>query len=284
LGARSIIDAIKPNVRRCRSMICSGAQHYAGRRQRTAAQRYALYQRRAPKRRVAVREAHSLTGHAASPVALTVTTYAHYPALARSDRDWARGAAHMAQATATYTPRRRRFTVDEYHRMAKAGILHEDDRIELIEGDLIEMGVIGSRHMACVIDLNRRFILGLGDRAIVSIQNPVRLSSRSEPEPDVVLLRPRTDGYREALPGPEDVLLLIEVADSTLGYLRDTKLALYAAAGIPEVWIWDLKRRRVLLHRDPAGRSYRTVEVVERGEIAPAVFPDLLIPVAEILA
>lgn len=190
----------------------------------------------------------------------------------------------MAQATAEYTLRRRRFTVDEYHRMARAGILHEDDRIELIEGELIEMAAIGSRHMACVIELNRRFVLGLMDRAIVSIQNPVRLSSRSEPEPDVVLLRPRTDGYREALPGPEDVLLLNEVSDTTLAYDRGTKLALYAAAGIPEVWIWDLKRRRVLVHREPAGRSYRSVAVVTRGAIAPAAFPDVLIPVSEILA
>jgi Uma2 family endonuclease len=189
----------------------------------------------------------------------------------------------MVEVRATFTPRRRRFTVDEYHRMAKAGILHEDDRIELIEGELIEMAAIGSRHMACVIELNRRFVLGLVDRAVVSVQNPVRLSSHSEPEPDVVLLRPRADRYRDALPGPEDVLLLIEVSDTTLAYDRGIKLALYAAAGIPEVWIWDLKRRRVLVHRDPAGRSYRTVEIVERGEIAPAAFPELLIPVTEIL-
>jgi Uma2 family endonuclease len=188
----------------------------------------------------------------------------------------------MAQATATYTPRRRRFTVDEYHRMAKARILHEDDRIKLIEGELIEMAAIGSRHMACVLDLNERFVLGVAGRARVSVQNPVRLSTRSEP--DVALLRLRPDGYRDATPSPEDVLLIVEVSDTTLGYDRGIKLALYAAAGIPEVWIWDLKRRRVLVHRQPSGRSYRTVAVVECGEIAPTAFPALLIPVVEILA
>src|SRR5262245_32316868 len=98
----------------------------------------------------------------------------------------------MVAATTKSKPRRRLFTVDEYHRMAKAGILHEDDRIELIEGELIEMAAIGSRHMGCVIKLNRRFVLDLADRAIVSIQNPIRLSSRSEPEPDIVILRPRS--------------------------------------------------------------------------------------------
>ena len=178
--------------------------------------------------------------------------------------------------------RRRRFTVDEYHRMAKAGILHEDDRIELIEGELIEVAAVGSRHMACVNDLTRAFVGQLGDRAIVSIQNPVRLSSRTEPEPDLAILRLRPDRYRQAIPQPEDVLLLIEVSDTTLAYDGGRKLPLYAAAGIPELWIADLPRRRFLIHRQPSGRSYVDVTAVKQGTLVPAVFPDVAIPIEAI--
>ncbi|HET8644748.1 MAG TPA: Uma2 family endonuclease, partial [Vicinamibacteria bacterium] len=113
---------------------------------------------------------------------------------------------------------RRRFTVDEYHRMAKAGILHEDDRVELIEGEIIQMAAIGSRHAARVNYVAEQFVTALTGRAIVSIQNPVRLGRRTEPEPDLALLRPRPDRYDARLPGPEDVLLIVEVSDTTLTY------------------------------------------------------------------
>ena len=179
--------------------------------------------------------------------------------------------------------RRRRFTVDEYHRMAEAGILHEDEPVELIEGELIQMAAVGSRHMACVNDVTRLLIIGLGDRAIVSIQNPVRLSSGSEPEPDVAILRPRPDRYRTALPRPEDVLLVIEVSDTTLRYDRDVKLPLYAAAGIPEAWIVDLEGCRILVYRAPAGAAYDDTTTIEQGTVSPAAFPEIVISVEELL-
>ena len=130
---------------------------------------------------------------------------------------------------------RRRFTVYEYHRMGEAGILHEDDRVELIEGELVEMTAIGTRHFACVNRLNRLLVGALGDEAIVSVQNPVRLNEYNEPQPDLAVIRPRD--YRLSLPGPGDVLLLVEVSDTTLAYDRSVKLPLYARAGIGVVWI-----------------------------------------------
>jgi Uma2 family endonuclease len=179
---------------------------------------------------------------------------------------------------------RRHFTVDEYYRMAKAGVLREDERVELLDGEIIEMSPIGSRHAACVRGLTRQFVRQLGDKAIVSTQNPVRLSSGSEPEPDIALLRPKDDGYANSHPGPADVLLLIEVADTTLDYDRDTKLLFYAAASIPEVWIWDLNGERVLVYREPHDGQYRQTSVVERGGVlSPMAFPDLELLVDDFL-
>jgi Uma2 family endonuclease len=179
---------------------------------------------------------------------------------------------------------RRHFTVDEYYCMAKAGVLREDERVELLDGEIIEMSPIGGRHAGCVDDLGEWFILRLAGRAKVRIQNPVRLSSGSEPEPDIALVRPRSDGYRRGHPGPEDVFLIIEVADTTLDYDRDTKLAFYAAAGIPEVWIWDLQGERVLVHRDPHDGQYRRTSVIERGGVlSPEAFPDLELLVDDFL-
>ena len=179
--------------------------------------------------------------------------------------------------------RRRRFMVDEYHGMAEAGILHEDEPVELIEGELIQMAAVGSRHMACVMILGEWFTPRLAGRARVSIRNPVRLSSGSEPEPDVAILRPRPDRYRTALPRPEDVLLVIEVSDTTLRYDRDVKLPLYAAAGIPEAWIVDLEGRRILVYRAPAGAAYDDTATVEQGTVSPAAFPDIVISGEELL-
>ncbi len=156
---------------------------------------------------------------------------------------------------------RHRLNVDDYHRMAEAGILGEDDRVELIDGDLIDMAPIGQDHAATVNGLTRVLVMACGDRAIVSIQNPARLDRFNEPQPDVTLFRPRADNYRTgAPPGPADVLLLVEVSDSTLRYDRAVKLPLYARAGIGEVWIVDLRRRVVDVHRTPAGNEYTTVE------------------------
>lgn len=181
-------------------------------------------------------------------------------------------------------PERRRFTIDEYYRMGETGILREDERVELLEGDIICMSPIGGPHMACVNDMNRAFSRALGDRAIVSVQNPVRLSPYAEPVPDLTLLRPRPDGYRTGVPGPGDVLLLVEIADTTLRLDRDRKLPLYAAAGIPEVWIADPRGKRFLVHREPQAGIYQQAFMVERGgALSPAAFPDIAIDVAEIL-
>src|SRR5688500_8164381 len=126
-------------------------------------------------------------------------------------------------------PARRRFTVDEYYQMALAGILTEDDRVELIDGEIVEMSPIGDRRVASVNRCNRSFSRAVGDRALVSIQNPIDLDPYNEPESDVALLRPRADDYAGGKPQPADVLLLIEVADTSVDYDRKTKLPHYAA-------------------------------------------------------
>ncbi len=166
--------------------------------------------------------------------------------------------------TKTQEVTRRRFTVHDYHRMAEAGILHEDDRVELIEGELVEMAAIGSRHFTCVNTLNRLLVRSLGDEYIVSVQNPVRLDEDNEPEPDLAVIRARD--YRDSLPGPEDVLFLIEVSDTTLSYDRNVKLPLYARSGIPEVWIVDLAGEIIELYTTPSGNDYRHLEKVRREE------------------
>ena len=179
---------------------------------------------------------------------------------------------------------RRRFDVEAYHRMGQAGILTEEDRVELIEGEIIEMTPIGRRHLAAVDYLNHRFTIECGDRAIVRVQGAIRLSRFSEPQPDLLLLRPRADFYRMADAGPADVLLLVEVAETSLAYDQTVKLSLYAQAGIPEVWLVNLAGERVEVYRTPAGDQFRDVEQVLRGRsIAPRAFPDLAILLDEIV-
>lgn len=173
---------------------------------------------------------------------------------------------------------RRRFTAREYHRMAEAGILHEDDRVELIEGVLIEMAAIGTRHFVCVNGLNRFLVQSVGDEAIVSVQNPVRLDEYGEPMPDLAVIRTRD--YRESLPTPEDVLLLIEVSDTTLAYDRGVKLPLYARKGIREAWIIDLKAGAVERHTEPSPDGYRLTARAGRGEtLASVALPEVVIAV-----
>ena len=157
-----------------------------------------------------------------------------------------------------------RFTVHDYHRMGEAGILHEDDRVELIEGELVEMTAIGTRHFSCVNRLNRLLVMNVDDEAIVSVQNPVRLNEHTEPQPDLTVIRPRD--YRESLPMPEDVLLLIEVSDTTLAYDREVKLPLYARAGIREVWIVDLPGETIERFTGPSADGYRRADQRRRGQ------------------
>lgn len=192
--------------------------------------------------------------------------------------------ADPAGGKAGVLPARRRFTVDEYYRMAEVGILGPDERVELLDGEIIEMAAIGTRHATCVRLLDGRLQSGLAGRAIVSCQMPVRLSTGAEPEPDLALLRPRADQYAGGHPGPGDVLLIVEVADTSLGFDRERKLPTYAAAEILETWLVDLTSDRVLAHRDPAGGRYQTVLMAGRGDtLAPIAFPDLVLSAADVL-
>lgn len=161
---------------------------------------------------------------------------------------------------------KRSFTVAEYHRMGEVGILSEDDRVELIEGEIVKVSPIGSRHAACVARLNRTLVISLQHVVLVWTQNPVELDDYSEPEPDVALLKPRVDFYENAKPRPEDVLLVIEVSDSTLAYDRLVKVPLYARAGIPEAWVVNLAEERVETFADPSGGAYQTAATFSRGE------------------
>ena len=181
--------------------------------------------------------------------------------------------------------RKYRFTVADYHRMAHAGILGEGDRVELIDGEIIEMSPIGSRHAACVNRLTRLLVTKLGDRAVVAVQNPVRLSDLSEPQPDFAVLRPRQGAYADRHPGPADILLLIEVADTSLPVDEQVKAPLYAMAGIPELWIVDLGGRSIEVLLDPTEQGYRTAQRVRGTEaIRPFAFSDVEFVASDILA
>lgn len=162
---------------------------------------------------------------------------------------------------------RRIFTVDEYHQMAEAGILTEDDRVELINGEIIAMSPINSPY-ASVVDRISNFLKGeIGKSVIVRVQSPLLLSDLSEPEPDVMLLVPRDDFYASAHPQPKDVYLLIEVADSSVRIDQEIKLPVYAAAGVPEVWIVNLADRQVEVYRTPIDKQYQTKEVAKGDEV-----------------
>jgi Uma2 family endonuclease len=161
---------------------------------------------------------------------------------------------------------RRHFSVGEYYRMGEAGLFSEDDRVELIEGEVIEMNPIGSRHAACVGRLTKLLERSAGDVAIVWVQNPVQISDYSEPLPDVALLKRRDDFYSQANPGPSDVLLIIEVADSSVGYDREVKVPLYARAGIQEVWLVNLPEDVIEIYARPTDGTYRGARLVKRGE------------------
>lgn len=179
---------------------------------------------------------------------------------------------------------KRRFTVSEYYRMAEAGILTEDDRVELIDGEIIEMAPIGSRYASCVRRLEDVFGRRFRDAALVSTQNPIRLSEYTEPQPDVTLLRRRADFYASAHPTPEDILLVVEVADTTVDLDRQVKMPLYAQSGIPEAWLVDLNEETITVYRDPTPNGYRTAWTVRRGEmLAPAAFPERHLAVMDIL-
>ncbi|MGH8729931.1 MAG: Uma2 family endonuclease [Burkholderiales bacterium] len=163
-------------------------------------------------------------------------------------------------------PARRHFNVTEYYRMGEAGVFSEDDRVELIQGEIVEMSPIGIRQAACVDRLARLLQQQVGQHCIVRVQNPVRLNELSEPQPDIVLLKQRDDFYASRHPLPEDVLLIIEVAESSAGYDRKTKAPLYAAAKIPELWIVDLVQGVIEIFNQLASTAYQSKSNVARSE------------------
>jgi Uma2 family endonuclease len=177
---------------------------------------------------------------------------------------------------------RHRWTVAEYHRMAEVGLLNEDSRVELVDGEIVEMAPIGSSHGGEVKYFNNKFVSLLHGKVIVSIQDPIILDGHTEPQPDIALLRWRDDFYRKANPHAEDVLLIVEVSDSTLRYDRDVKVSLYARNGIPEVWLLDVQNRQLEIYREPSNGTYRQRDACQTGHIAPILCPDATIDLAEL--
>jgi Uma2 family endonuclease len=181
-------------------------------------------------------------------------------------------------------PTRYRLSVSDFHRLGEAGIFREDARIELIDGELIEMAPIGGPHMGIVNRLTRLLVMAVGDSGVVSIQNPVALPPFSEPQPDLAVLRRGFDGASVPVPEPGDVLLVVEVADSSLAYDRK-KLALYSRASIPEVWIVNVNAARVEVHLHPAQSRYSTAfERVPGEELVPSSLANVKISVSAIFA
>ena len=179
---------------------------------------------------------------------------------------------------------KRTFNVAEYYRMAEAGILTEDDRVELIDGEIVEMSPTGSRHAGCVKRLANTLVKRIGHLAVASVQDPIDLDKYSEPEPDVALLRPREDFYSNGHPTPRDVLLIIEVADSSEGYDRDVKMPLYARASIPETWLASLLTNVIHQYAQPVAGRYQMHNEFKRGEsITSIALPELTLTVDEIL-
>ena len=177
---------------------------------------------------------------------------------------------------------RRLLTIDEYDRMARVGIFGPEEHVELIAGELVRMAPIGSRHATSVANLTEWFIRRLPPSAALRAQGPIRIPDHSEPEPDIAIVHRRADGYVGRHPEPEEILLVIEVADTTLRYDRDVKMPLYAAADIPEAWLVDLPRRRALVYRQSVDGLYREVTVARDGTLTPLAFPDLAIRLDEI--
>ena len=161
---------------------------------------------------------------------------------------------------------KRLLTVEEYHKMGEAGILQEKG-IELIKGEIIAMSPIGSKHASCVNLLNEILFEQLGRKVIISIQNPVQLNDSSEPEPDIALLKRTESRYFNQLPKADDVLLVIEVADTSVTYDREVKLPLYAESGIPEFWLINLEENEIEVYWQPAGDAYKFRELLRPGDV-----------------
>jgi Uma2 family endonuclease len=177
----------------------------------------------------------------------------------------------------------RKFTVEQYHKMADVGILTEDDRVELIKGEILEMSPIGLKHAASVKRLNSIFQRKLGNKTIIGVQDPIQLNDNSAPQPDVTLLKPRIDFYETEIPKPEDILLIVEVADTTIHYDRDIKIPLYAENGILEVWLIDINNQSLTIYRQPTKEGYQIIQTLDiTHKLSPLAFPDVTININEI--
>lgn len=190
----------------------------------------------------------------------------------------------FVEETTQVEMKRRRFTVAELLHLAKIGFLGDDERVELIRGEIVEMSPISEGHASSVMRLTSLLSTEFGQRALLNVQNPIQLDDDTLPQPDVALLRPRDDFYSRRHPGPEDVLLLIEVSDTTLPYDRRVKAALYSAAGVLEYWLINLPKRIIEVYRQPQPEGYRTMTRYAPGEtLSPLVFPDVVLNVNEVL-
>ena len=177
-----------------------------------------------------------------------------------------------------------RFTVEDFHRMADTGVLAPDARVELLEGEIIDMEPIGPFHGGATKRLNGLFATVSRGRWLVSVQDPLRLDRYSEPQPDIMLLRPDPDDYMGRHPTPADVFLLVEVAESSLDHDRAKKLPAYGKAGVPEVWIVDLQEKVVEIHRGPHFLGYEKRTLLRVGDAAsPEAFPDVSIDITALL-
>lgn len=175
------------------------------------------------------------------------------------------------------------FTVEAYQRLAELGVLREDDRVELIDGQVVEMSPIGGSHASCVRRLSYRFAQNRLQAAMIDVQNPIVLDEHDAPQPDLALLNRRADGYPNH-PRAADALLVVEVADTSVAFDRDIKIPLYARAGIPEAWLVNLPADGIEEYREPAGGQYGSVRLVSRGAtLTPRHFPNVTISADEIL-
>ena len=179
---------------------------------------------------------------------------------------------------------RKRFTVDDFYKMAEVGILVDNIRSELIDGEIIEMSPMGVAHCAAVNRASQYFILLFKEKVQVSVQLPVRLSEFNEPEPDLAFLKPRQDFYKTRHPGAADVFMILEISDSSHNYDRNVKLPMYASSRIPEVWIEAVAENVVHVFRDPVGRTYRTALTLHPGEtISLLALPEVVVSVSDLL-
>ncbi len=168
-------------------------------------------------------------------------------------------------------------TTQQYHLMYEAGVFNDGDRLELINGEIKTMSPIGRKHVACIIRLDKLIQRKLGDRIMVSTQNSIRLDDNSQPQPDLAILKSRNDFYEERLPSPLDILLIIEVADSTIAYDREVKAPLYAAAGIPEMWLFDVNKKAIDGYSQPSANGYKLIRHYDENDtLSMLAFPDVM--------